>query len=88
MTWKEKFLRFLKEEGVYSKWVYNIYEQHPTSDLIFWTRNLKAIFSEEYKCIEAINYAFYWAYTRQGCDFWAELDEKWRYECRNLVYKI
>ena len=88
MTWKEKFLRFLKEEGVYSEWVYNIRKQHPTTDLSFWKRNLKAIFSEEDKCAEAINYAFYWANTRQGRDFWEEIYKEWKYKCRNSVYKI
>ena len=88
MTWKEKFLRFLKEKGSYSEWVYNIRKQHPTTDLMFWNFRFKAIFSEEGKCAEAINYAFYWADTRQGRSFWEEIDEEWKYKCRNSVYKI
>ena len=88
MTWKERFLRFLKEKGAYSEWVYNIRKQHPTTDLMFWNFRFKAIFSEEGKCAEAINYAFYWADTRQGRYFWEEIDEEWKYKCRNSVYKI
>ena len=77
MTWKEKFLRFLKEEGVYSEWVYNIYEQHPIWDKTFWECKLKEILSEDKKCSEAIFYAFDWADTRQGCYFWSKLNNKW-----------
>ena len=69
MTWKERFLRFLKEEGVYSEWVYNIRKQHPTTDLMFWNFRFKEIFNEDKKCGEGINYAFHWADTRQGCFF-------------------
>ena len=81
MVWKEKFLRFLKEEGVYNEWVYNIRQQHPQTDLDFWKVNFNAIFSEEEKCGGGINYAFCWAYTRQGCHFWSKLDMKWKDKC-------
>ena len=88
MTWKERFLRFLKEKGVYGEWVYNIRKQHPTTDFMFWNFRLKAIFSEEGKCAEAINYTFYWADTRQGRYFWSKIDDEWKDKCRNSVYKI
>ena len=81
MTWKERFLRFLKEEGVYSEWVYNIRKQHPTTDLMFWNFRFKAILNEDKKCGEAINYAFHWADTRQGCFFWSKLSTKWKDKC-------
>ena len=77
MTWKEKFLRFLKEEGVYSEWIYNIYEQHPTSDIHFWECTLKSMFNEKRKCAQCINYAFCWTTTRQGYDFWDGINNKW-----------
>ena len=78
MTWKEKFLRFLKEEGVYSKWVYNIYEQHPTSDIHFWEYRWKyEVLSEKNQCEEGIIYAFSWADTIQGQEFWSALSSKW-----------
>ena len=81
MTWKKKFLRFLKEEGVYGEWVYNIRKQHPTTDLIFWKWQLKAIFSEKEKCAKAILYPFSWGDTRQGDFFWAALNNKWNDNC-------
>ena len=84
MTWKERFLRFLKEEGVYSEWVYNIRKQHPQTDLDFF----KAIFCEEEKCGEGINYAFYWSDTRQGHEYWRKLSNKWNCKNGNYFYKI
>lgn len=81
MTWKERFFRFLKEEGVYGEWIYNLRKQHPQTDFFFWKVKLKAIFSEEEKCSGGINYAFHWADTRQGHDFWEEIDEKWYTKC-------
>ena len=84
MTWKERFLRFLKEEGVYSEWVYNIRKQHPQTDLDFF----KAIFCEEEKCGEGINYAFYWGDTRQGHEYWRKLSNKWNCKNGNYFYKI
>ena len=77
MVWKEKFLRFLKEEGVYSEWVYNIRKQHPIWDKKFWEGTLKAMFNEKNKCINGIYNAFYWDDTRQGNDFWLKLNNKW-----------
>ena len=81
MTWKEKFLRFLKEENVYGEWVYNIRKQHPTNDVFFWKVELKEIFSEEEKCGGGINYAFHWADTKQGHEYWRALSNKWY--CKN-----
>ena len=81
MVWKEKFLRFLKEEGVYSEWVYNIYEQHHICDKKFWECTLKSMFNEKRKCSDCINYAFCWGRTKQGNDFWLKLDEKWKCKC-------
>ena len=86
MVWKEKFLRFLKEEGVYSEWVYNIRKQHPQTDFFFWKVKLKVIFSEEEKCGGGINYAFCWGITKQGHDFWLKLSNKWNLKNGNYFY--
>ena len=76
--WRKNFFRFLKEEGVYGEWVYNIYEQHPIWDNEFWEKMWEnEVLSEENKCIEGIDYAFCWAYTKQGHEFWSALNSKW-----------
>ena len=88
MMWRKKFLRFLKEEGVYGEWVYNIRKQHPTTDFFFWKVKLKEIFSEEEKCADCINYAFIWRRTKQGHEYWRTLSNKWNCKNGNYFYKI
>ena len=76
--WRKKFFRFLKEKGVYGEWVYNIYEQHPIWDKKFWEYRWKyELLSEKYHCEEGINFAFCWADTKQGHEFWSALNSKW-----------
>ena len=84
MTWKEKFLRFLKEENVYGEWIYNLRQQHPTTDLDFWECKLKEILSEDKKCYKGINSAFCWSDTKQGNNFWLKLAIKWNTKCGYL----
>ena len=81
MTWKERFLRFLKEENVYGEWVYNIRIQHPQTDLDFWNMNFKSIFSEDKKCAGGIITAFCWSDTIQGYNFWSKIDDEWNTKC-------
>ena len=81
MVWRRRFLRFLKEEGVYGEWVYNIRKQHPTTDLDFWKCKWKEIFSEDKKCAVGISSAFCWDGTKQGYNFWMKLDIKWNDNC-------
>ena len=67
MMWRKKFFRFLKEKGVFQLYIDNINEQHPGLDYIFWEKMWKnEVLSEENKCIEGIDYAFYWDDTRQA----------------------
>lgn len=78
MMWRKKFFRFLKEEGVYQLYIDNLYEQHPIWDNEFWEKMWEnEVLSEENKCIDGIDYAFCWANTRQGNDFWLKLNNKW-----------
>ena len=88
MLWRRRFLRFLKEEGVYGEWVYNIRKQHPTTDFFFWECKLKEMLSEQNQCKEGISSAFCWSDTIQGYNFWLKLSIKWIDKCRNSVYKI
>ena len=88
MLWRRRFLRFLKEEGVYSEWVYNIRKQHPQTDLVFWNFRFKAMFCEEVKCGGAINYAFCLGLTKQGHEYWRTLSNKWNCKNCNYFYKI
>ena len=82
MLWRRRFLRFLKEEGVYGEWVYNIYEQHPICDKKFWVYRWKyELFDEYIRCSHAVDYAFTWVWTREGHTYWRNVHEKWLKIC-------
>ena len=76
MFWRKKFFRFLKEEGVYGEWVYNVKkkmdETCESKSSIF-----NSILNEEDKCENAIDFAFVWSTTSQGYDFWEGINNKW-----------
>ena len=74
--WKRKFIAFLKENGIYEKWIYNMKRQHPTSDIEWW--NLFFYRFYENKCCNGINWAFYWADTEDGHEYWRYFDLKWK----------
>ena len=73
--WKRKFIAFLKENGIYEKWIYNIKVQHPTSDIEWWNL-FYTIY--EFKSYNGINRAFYWVGTKEGHEFWRYFDLKWK----------
>ena len=74
--WKRKFIAFLKENGIYEKWIYNMKRQHPTSNIEWW--NLFFYRCYENKCNNGINHAFTWADTKDGHDYWRFFDLKWK----------
>ena len=89
MMWRKKFFRFLKEKGVFQLYIDNINEQHLGSDYIFWEKMWKnEVLSEENKCIEGIDYAFCWADTKQGHDFWSKIDDEWKDKFCNCYCSI
>lgn len=77
--WRRKFIAFLKENGIYEKWIYNMKSLHPTSNIEWWNLFFYRIY--ENKCSNGINYAFNWADTEEGYEFWSFYDRLWRYNC-------
>ena len=74
--WKRKFIAFLKENGIYEKWIYNIKDQNPTSNIEWWNLFFYRIY--ENKCSNGISRAFYWVDTKDGHDYWRFFDLKWK----------
>ena len=74
--WKRKFIAFLKENGIYEKWIYNIKDQHPTINGSLWCMLLDRIY--ENKSYDGINHAFTWADTKDGHEFWSYYNIKWK----------
>ena len=73
--WKRKFIAFLKENGIYEKWIYNIKVQHPTSDTR-WRNCFAKIYAN--RCSYGIDWAFIWSDTKEGRDYWRYFDLKWK----------
>ena len=68
---KEKFIQFLKDNGALEK----------------FKDNLNAPFAKYLKNHlnkDIIDKALIWDETKEGFNFWADLDNKWRRICRSL----
>ena len=74
--WRRKFIAFLKENGIYEKWIYNMKRQHPLSDTGWWNLFFDRIYKN--RCSEGINYAFYWADTKEGQSYWCDFNRMWK----------
>lgn len=74
--WKRKFIAFLKEKGIYEKWIYNMKRQHPTSNIEWWNCFADTIY--KFKSYDGINHAFIWADTKEGHEYWSYFDREWK----------
>ena len=74
--WKRKFIAFLKENGIYEKWIYNMKVQHPLTNYEWWNLLMSKIYQD--KCYGGINNAFIWANTKEGYYYWMYCDIKWK----------
>ena len=75
-NWKRQFIAFLKENGIYEKWIYNMKRQHPTSNVEWWNLFFHRVYAN--KCSNGISRAFYWADTKEGCEYWCFYDRMWK----------
>lgn len=81
------FLKFLKENGAYQMYKANIMKDVNRNNYVGFTYGiqLKILYNPSgdkrkftiYLAEELINYAFCWAETSQGHDFWSYLSSKW-----------
>ena len=77
MFWRKRFFRFLKEEDAYGEWV--SYVKKTLNELQNIPKDYLSTFvlNEEDKCENAIDFAFVWSTTRQGYDFWEDINNRW-----------
>lgn len=74
--WKRKFIAFLKENGIYEKWIYSIKDQNPLTNYVWWDCFADTIY--EFKSYNGINHAFTWADTKEGQEYWRFYDRLWK----------
>jgi hypothetical protein len=84
--WKRKFIAFLKENGIYEKWIYNMKRQHPASNAAWWNCFADTIYTN--RCSEGINHAFYWAYTEDGHYYWLRYEREWKNIIGNGIQEL
>lgn len=88
LTYREivrEFLLFLKTEHVYKKYITSVKLQRK-NEIKNWGNSINILTIPHIeKCFKRcgtlgclIDYAFNWASTREGAEFWLALDDKWR----------
>jgi len=72
-----KFVRFLKNHGIYDNFIYNCeHDKHYYKGSRWYSLET---FCVDLKKYEYINAAFDWENTKEGFDFWEKMDSQWRY---------
>ena len=74
--WRRRFIAFLKENDIYEKWIYNMKDQHPSTNYKWWNCFADRIYAN--RCSNGINWAFYWADTEDGHGFWNYFNREWK----------
>ena len=79
MTYTQLFIRFLKPHNIYHLFIYNIKNRGN----IGWCYDIKSI--SIYKPYYFVDDAFKWSDTKEGFDFWSDINIKWRDILRNKL---
>ena len=66
---RKRFFAFLKENNAYDKWIYNLRHKG------WWSVSPQNLYEDNSN--EAISRAFFWGDTKEGHEFWSELNHKW-----------
>lgn len=84
-----RFLRFLKEEGVYAQYKRNYYKPYPL-EMFDSHPNKRRKLWQYLDSIEAMDYirlAFIWDNTKEGLHAWRLLSERWEELTTFNVYR-
>ena len=84
MTNKElkEFYRFLKENGLYTAWMYNILHTEPTPDYRENGGNYSSYINNIQE-LDVLLCSFRWCSSQQGHNFWEDIHNKWTNFCYN-----
>jgi len=95
-NYTKKFIRFLKENGVFAAFIREFYNVSQIKKREKWVNDYFHLFRErptnslidyceKIKCKEDfLQYAFLWDKSRQGDGFWRSLSMEWRKYCDYL----
>ena len=79
MTYTQLFLRFLKHHNIYYLFLYNIKNRH----YVAWCYDIKSLSTYKPYCF--VDDAFKWSDTKEGFDFWSNINIKWRNILKNKL---
>ena len=74
LTFKQQFIRFLKQNNVYEQYIYNFNNGKYYRERFF---NGKTPFLSEDSPYGYITNAFSWGFTKEGTNFWLMITTKW-----------
>jgi len=72
----KKFVKFLKDNGVYNEFIYNCNNKANNAFIRKEWKSLKT-FCTDLNDYAYIRYAFIWIETKEGYDFWNKIDDDW-----------
>ena len=94
LTYREivrEFLLFLKTEHVYKRYITLVKTQRKSqiknwenSINILTISSIKQCFKNSGHLCNLIDYAFHWASTTEGHEFWLALNDKWRDKVKDV----
>lgn len=77
-VWRKIFFRYLKEKGIYRKYIENVYKyRKQKGENYLGSRFYDEALSEEAHCSNALIYAFSWNASKEGKKFWAHINCDW-----------
>lgn len=76
----EKFIKFLEDNNAWENFERNFIEQE--KDVEEYKRDCKTLENSH------LSYAFTWSKTREGHEYWSEIDQKWKEENKSLKERL
>lgn len=75
-----KFIKFLEDNNAWENFERNFIEQ--ARDVKEYKRDCKTLKNSH------LSYAFTWSKTREGHEYWSEIDQKWKEENKSLKERL
>lgn len=76
----EKFIKFLEDNNAWENFERNFIEQE--RDVKEYKRDCEILENSH------LSYAFTWSKTREGHEYWSEIDQKWKEENKSLKERL
>ena len=82
---RNKFIRFLKDNNIYEKFMYCFNNRHCSEEFKYDTINSFNIYVTVTRYDDLFTDSFLWRKTKDGFSFWSQYNEMWRDERYNNI---